>query len=137
MPQEATNQARIQENWFGRWKGRMNPKEENGSQSPKRFDETFKRHAVDLTLRGDRKIKEVAEELGISEWTLYRWRCAHAPRSGASVVAAAPRTLSEAEEEIRRLRAENTRLREREVILKKSLGILSETPPSGMPGSKR
>lgn len=115
----------------------MDSKERNGSQSPQYFDETFKRHAVDLTLRGDRKIKEVAAELGISEWTLYRWRCAYAPRPGTSVMAAAPRTLSEAEEEIRRLRAENTRLREREVILKKSLGILSETPPSGMPGSKR
>lgn len=115
----------------------MNPKERNGAQSSQHIDETFKRHAVDLTLRGDRKVKEVAAELGISEWTLYRWRCAYAPRPGASATAAAPRTLAEAEEEIRRLRTENTRLREREVILKKSLGILSETPPSGMPGSKR
>ena len=49
----------------------------------------------------------------------------------------APRTLAEAEEEIGRLRAEVVRLREREIVLKKSLGILSETPGSGMPGSRR
>ena len=117
----------------------MSPTERNGAagKSPRPFDETFKRQAVELSLRGDRKIKEVAQSLGISEWTLYRWRCAHAPRPGATVMASAPRTLSEAEEEIRRLRAENARLRERELILKKSLGILSETPGSGMPGSKR
>lgn len=114
----------------------MNPTERNGAQSPKSFDETFKRHAVDLTLRGGRTVKQVANELGITTWTLYRWRGLYAPRPAG---APAPRTLSDAEkdEEIQRLRAENARLREREVVLKKSLGILSETPTSGMPGSKR
>ena len=38
--------------------------------------------------------------------------------------------------EIARLRAEVVRLRERETILKKSLGILSELPPRGMPKLK-
>jgi len=116
----------------------MNPTEQNGEgrKSPRKFDETYKRHAVELSLRGDRKIKEVAQELGITEWTLYRWRQQYGPRPGKTVMAAGPRTLSEAEEEVRRLRAENVRLREREIILKKSLGILSETPGSGMPKSK-
>jgi hypothetical protein len=48
-----------------------------------------------------------------------------------------PRSSEEKDEEIRRLRAEVGRLRERETILKKSLGILSETPGSGMPESTR
>jgi hypothetical protein len=47
------------------------------------------------------------------------------------------RTLEEAEAEVGRLRAEVIRLRERELVLKKSLGILSEAPGSGLPGSKR
>jgi transposase-like protein len=117
----------------------MNPTKDDGTgrKSPRKFDETFKRHAVELSLRGDRKIKELAQELGITEWTLYRWRCDFGPRPGRSVMAAAPHTLSEAEEEIRRLRAENVRLREREIVLKKSLGILSETPERSIPGSKR
>lgn len=47
------------------------------------------------------------------------------------------RKLEEAEQEIARLRSEVIRMREREVVLKKSLGILSETPESGMPRLKR
>ena len=117
----------------------MNLAEQHGTAkgSPRKFDETYKRQAVDLTLRGDRKVKDIARDLGISEWTLYRWRCDYAPQPGKTVMAAGPRTLSEAEAEIQRLRAENVRLREREIVLKKSLGILSETPESGMPGSTR
>jgi transposase len=117
----------------------MNQTEQDGAgrKSPRKFDETYKRHAVELSLRGDRKIKDVARELGITEWTLYRWRCDYGPQPGKTVMAAGPRTLPEAEEEIRRLRAENVRLQEREIVLKKSLGILSETPGSGMPVSKR
>lgn len=114
----------------------MNSTERNGSQSPKNFDETFKRHAVDLTLHGGRTVKQLAAELGITTWTLYRWRGLYGPRP-AGVPAPHALTDVQKDEEIQRLRAENARLREREVILKKSLGILSETPPSGMPGSKR
>lgn len=46
-------------------------------------------------------------------------------------------TLAEAEKEIGRLRAELIRMREREIVLKKSVGILSETPESGMPRLRR
>lgn len=99
------------------------------------YDESYKRHAVALTLQEGRTVKEVAAELGIGAWALYDWRRLYAPAVG--VAAPAPRTLSEAEAEIERLRAENARLRERELILKKSLGILSETPRSGMPESPR
>jgi hypothetical protein len=49
----------------------------------------------------------------------------------------AVQTLEQAEQEISRLRAEVLRMRERETVLKKTLGILSETPESGMPRLKR
>jgi hypothetical protein len=45
--------------------------------------------------------------------------------------------LEQAHREIARLRGEVVRLQEREMILKKSLGILSEPPRSGMPKSTR
>jgi hypothetical protein len=48
-----------------------------------------------------------------------------------------PQTLEEAVKENGQLRAEVVRLRERETVLKKSLGILSEGPESGMPRSRR
>jgi transposase len=108
-----------------------------GAKAPGRHDETFKRHAVELTLLRDRKVKDVAEELGVTPWVLYQWRRLYGPQPGGTVMATAPRTLAEAEVEIRRLRADNVRLREREIVLKKSLGILSETPERGMPRLRR
>ena len=41
------------------------------------------------------------------------------------------------EAENHRLRAENAKLLEQREVLKKSLGILSEVPPRGMPELKR
>ena len=66
---------------------------------------------------------------------MYKRRKRYAPRPGGS--GSAPQTLEEAAKEIGRLRAELIRLREREIVLKKSVGILSETPESGMPRLKR
>jgi transposase len=106
-----------------------------GGKSLRRYDENYKRHAVELTLRGDRTVKEIARELGINETMLYDWRRKYAVRPG--VPAGAPLTLEEATKEIARLRGELVRLQERETVLKKSLGILSETPESGMPKWKR
>ncbi len=115
----------------------MNPTDRNGAgAAPRRkYDLTYKRHAVELTLHGDRTVKTVAKELGIPAWQLYEWRKIYAPRPGEG--GPPPQTLAEAEQEISRLRAEVLRMREREVVLKKSLGILSETPASGMPRLKR
>ena len=115
----------------------MNQKDRNGSgATPRRkFDETYKRHAVELTLHGDRTVKTVAKELGIPAWALYEWRKLYAPRPGER--RPTPQTLEEAEKEIGRLCAELIRMREREIVLKKSVGILSETPESGMPRLKR
>ena len=107
-----------------------------GGAKPRRhYDENYKRHAVELTLRGDRSVTQVAGELGVAESMLYDWRRKYAPRPGAATEA--PQSLDEATQEISRLRSEVVRLQEREIILKKSLGILSETPGSGMPKSKR
>lgn len=139
MPQEATKQRRkdAESTGLGSGKKPMNETDRNGSgATPRRkFDETYKRHAVELTLHGDRTVKTVAQELGLPVWQLYEWRKLFAPRPGEG--GPRPQTLEEAEKEIGRLRAEVIRMREREVVLKKSLGILSETPESGMPRSKR
>ena len=121
----------------GRRQGHHEPTErEPGRRRERRhFDETYKRHAVELTLRGDRGVKEIARELGVTGSMLYEWRRIYAPKP--TVSGPAPCSLEEAQEEITRLRAEVVRLREPETILKKSPGILSEPPGSGMPGSTR
>lgn len=107
----------------------------SGTKPRRQYDETYKRHAVELTLQGRRSIGEVARELGVAESILYDWRRRYAPRPGAPT--GAPQSLEEATREIARLRGEVVRLQEREIVLKKSLGILSETPGSGMPRSLR
>ena len=109
--------------------------DEGGYKSRRQYDENFKRHAVDLTLKGDRSVRQVADELGVNETMLYDWRRKYAPRPGAHT--GTPENLEDATKEIARLRSELVRMQERENVLKKSLGILSETPESGMPRSKR
>ena len=110
------------------------------NQQPRKrreFDETYRRNAVNLTLKGDRSIRQIAGELGISDSLLHQWRRRFAPApSGASGVKEA-QTPEQKDELIAWQAAEIIRLREREIILKKSLGILSETPERGLPGSKR
>lgn len=114
----------------------MTEQKQNGGYRPRRrYDEDFKRRAVELSLQGTRTLRAVADELGINEGMLHDWRRKYAPRPGAHT--GSPQTLEEATKEIERLRAALVRMQEREVVLKKSLGILSETPESGMPRSKR
>ena len=114
----------------------MNAGNDKGGYKPRRrYDEDFKRHAVELTLQGTRSMRQVADELGIHESMLHEWRRKFAPRPGAYT--GTPQNLDEATKEIARLRGELVRMQEREVVLKKSLGILSETPERGMPRSTR
>ena len=107
----------------------------NGRRERRQFDPTYKRHAVELTLKGDRSVRQIAKELGVTDSMLYEWRRLYAPRP--ATVGTPAQSLDDANAEITRLRAEVVRLRERESILKKSLGILSEPPGSGMPGLMR
>ena len=83
-----------------------------------------------------RSAAKVAAELGIRPPLLYRWahleRICDAPQSERKP----RRSLEELEAENRHLRTENSKLLEQREVLKKSLGILSEVPPRGMPGSK-
>ncbi len=117
----------------------MNDELENDRKHRTRrsFDETYKRNAVALTLRGERTVERIAEEIGVNSSLLRAWRRQYGPMPvGASSVKGGM-TPEQKDEEIIRLRSENARLREREIILKKSLGILCETPERGMPGSRR
>ena len=100
----------------------------------RQYDEDYKRHAVALTLQRQRTVRAIAHELGVSAGMLYTWRKQFAPRPGHE--GAQPQSLEQAQQEIVRLRGEVVRLQEREIVLKKSLGILSETPGSGSPRSK-
>jgi transposase len=94
------------------------------------YTEEYKQQALELWRASGRSAARVAAELGIRPPLLYRWaRLERLPQSVPS--AARPeRSVEELEHENELLRAENARLVEQRDILKKSLGILCEAPPS-------
>jgi transposase len=101
-----------------------------------RYTEEYRQEALALWRNSGRSAAKVAAELGIRPPLLYRWarleRLPEPDKSGRKP----RRSVEELEVENRHLRAENTKLLEQREVLKKSLGILSEVPHSGMPGSK-
>ena len=103
------------------------------ARSKASYTDQYKQEALELWRASGRSAAKVAAELGIRAPLLYRWASVergpneHKPR----------RSVEELEAEIRRLRAENAKLLEQREVLKKSLGILSEAPPRGMPKSTR
>ena len=101
-------------------------------KSRKRHSKAFRTQAVELLLTG-RTLADLAAELGVHVATLCRWKeqylieMSHQPPDVAQLP---PLQL---QEEIRRLRKENQKLKLHQEILKKAMGILSDVPPSGMP----
>ena len=98
------------------------------------FDDEFKRQAVALMETG-RPVRHLARELEVKDSMLSEWKS----KFGSSVnsTAPAPTDLGSLQEENRSLKAEVARLRQREEILKKTLGILSEPGSSASTASKR
>jgi transposase-like protein len=112
----------------------MKERQMNGVKQRRQFDETSKRHAVELSLRGERIVKAVAEELGISPDRLYLWRGLYAPKPSGIAQAKPDRTIEQVEEDNRQLRAEVLRLREREIVLKKHWASSPKSPRAVCPG---
>lgn len=96
--------------------------------APKRYDDAFKRQAVEHWLRSGRSGTQIAQELGMSYPSLKEWK----RRYGGE---AAPQR-ADLETENRARRSEWARVREPRDILKKTLGILSEVPRPAPSASK-
>lgn len=96
----------------------------------RRYDHEFKQSAVALVQESGRSIKEVAADLGVSDWSLRHWiRQLEQPGQELKEPATLAQETAE-QRELRRLRQENAYLRQQRDILKKALGILSvEMPP--------
>jgi len=99
-----------------------------------RYDEEFRRNAVDLLVSSGKPLKRVAEDLGITANTLRSWRNrlldqSAGGESGAEGAAeTAGMTGEQVAAELRRLRKENEYLRRQRDILKKAALILGEDP---------
>jgi transposase len=107
------------------------------ARSKASYTDEYKQQALELWRASGRSASKVATELGIRPPLLYRWARTERPPTTLPSGAKRLRNVEELEAEIRRLRAENAKLLEQREVLKKSLGILSETPPRSMPGSSR
>jgi transposase len=106
---------------------------------PRQYDQAFKLQAVALVVDQGRKVREVARDLGISEFLLYDWRRQLRPKGALPGAAPAVkgRTVAELEADNAALRRELEYVRQQRDILTKTLGILSEPPPNATPGSRR
>jgi transposase len=97
----------------------------------KKYDQAFKEHAVNLWLASGKSAALVAAELSIPPDRLYTWKSLVAPdyRPPAPAVSELKkRSAQQLEQELSRLRRENQQLRQQRDILKKTLGILSDSP---------
>ena len=100
------------------------------------YSDEYKQQALELWRKSGRSAAKMAAELGIRPELLYKWST-DARQTQAGQAARGARSLEQLETENRRLREENAKLLEQREVLKKSLGILSEPPPRGMPGSSK
>ena len=85
---------------------------------PKRYDEAFKRQAVENWIRSGKSGTQIAGELGLSYPSLKEWKRRYHGDATPE--------RADLEAENRALKAELLRVREQRDILKKPLGILSE-----------
>ena len=105
----------------------------------RKFDETFKREAVNNWLASRKSAEVIAQELGISANRLYTWKQRFAPADaeGSAAAGAKPGTPADLQAQLNAALRENRHLREQRDILKKTLAILSEPSPNAMNGFTR
>jgi transposase len=83
------------------------------SEIRKQYDEEFKKNAVKLSYASPKSVKQTAEDLGITEGLMYRWRKKYTAEGDKTRYA----TL---EEENKALRLENAELKIQQDMLKKA-----------------
>ena len=103
----------------------------------RKFDQTFKREAVQNWLVSGKSAQVVAKELGLLPNRLYAWRKRFAPADpgGKGAAGAKPGSVADLQGQLDAAQREIRHLREQRDILKKTLGILSEPSPNAMNGS--
>ena len=111
----------------------------SAKRSYRKFNETFKREALNHWLTSGKSAETIAQELEINSNLLYAWKKRFAPADagGRAADGAKAATLAEAQAQLDAARREIRHLREQRDILKKTLGILSEPPPNATNGSTR
>ena len=97
-----------------------------GSKPRTKYTEEFKRSVVDHCQTSGKTTTQVAQEFGVNVWNLRDWKRQY--RLVAKPVdAPMPQTPEAMSREIQQLRRELARVTMQRDILKKSMGILSES----------
>ena len=99
------------------------------SKYGRRFDEECKREGAALANQPGANQEQVARDLGVSPYSVSRWKKLYAGGPAGSSLGVNPQEL---ERENRAWRRENEDLRQQRSILKKALAIVSGAPRGGM-----
>ena len=129
---------------FGVTKRQSTEKSGPSNLVPKKCDEALNRQAMAMILDGDKTVKQAADELGVSPYSIYEWKRKLLPTARAVEPAGKPAAAAGLPDEVARLQkliqeqqrqiADLTLQRE---VLKKTLGIVCEGPSSATNASKR
>ena len=92
----------------------------------KHYTEEFKRSVVDQWRNSDKTAVQIAQEFGVNVWNLRDWKRQYGAKA-APLDAPVPQSPEEMTREIRQLRKELARVTMQRDILKKTMGILSES----------
>lgn len=95
--------------------------------SRKTYTREFKLQAVRMMTDQGLSVAEVARRLGVTEGALRDWRNAAKARGDAA--SPGHGTPTPADDEVRRLRAENARLRAERDLLRKAAAYFASPPP--------
>jgi transposase-like protein len=106
-------------------------------KSRRKFDEAFKREAVQNWLNSGKSAELVAQELGLTANLLYAWRKLLPAAAGGRAAATKPGSMADLQCQLDAAQRELRHVREQCLILKKTLGILSEPSSNAMNGSTR
>jgi transposase len=93
----------------------------------RRFTKEFKTEAVELALRSNKAMVEIAGDLGVRPELLYRWKSEYKVNKEQAFPGSGHLHDPE-EEQVRRLERELRSTQEERDILKKALAIFSKTP---------
>jgi len=112
---------------------------ETAVQVRRKFDDAFKREAVENWLHSGKSAAVIAEELGLKANRLYAWKNIFAPADagGKAAAGAKPGSMADLQSQLDVAHRELRHVREQCTILKKTLGILSEPSLNGMNGLTR
>ena len=98
----------------------------------KRYEEDFKREAVELVIHSGKTQAQIGRELGVSEYSLTLWKKEYLRVVRPAELNGEQMSPEQMLDKIRQLQKENDYLKRQREILKKAMSILGEEPHNGM-----